>query len=95
MAAAKISEDDAERRLISTASGPSHATPAFVSAPTETWPLALRCWTTGPLSMNMPVSSIASPIEPPPLLRRSINTPSTLSFFICSSRRATSRVALR
>ncbi|MCY1363357.1 hypothetical protein D9M69_501140 [compost metagenome] len=66
----------------------------FSSASTSTRPSLLRTSTVGPWSMNRPVSSVASCREPPPLLRRSMTTPSTFSF--CSSPRSffTSRVVL-
>jgi hypothetical protein len=83
----EISEAEAEPRLISTPIGPSQAMPGLVSLSTSTLLSPLRCMTTGPLSMNRPVSSTASVSEPPPLLRRSISTLSTLSFFSSTSRR--------
>ncbi|KAG1375161.1 hypothetical protein G6F60_015460 [Rhizopus arrhizus] len=93
MAPAKISEAEAEPRVISTANGPSHATPWLRSLLTVTRPPDSRTCTTGPCSMNRPVSSIASSSEPPPLLRRSSTTPSSLSFLKPASSLATSRVA--
>jgi len=44
--------------------------------------------------MNSPVSSVASCSEPPPLLRRSMTTPSTFSCSSSVSSFFTSRVVL-
>ena len=93
MAPATISDAEAEPRLTSTASGPSQATPLSWSWFTVTLPPDSRTCTTGPLSMNSPVSSTASASEPPPLPRRSSTTPSTFAVRKSASIRVMSRVA--
>ena len=80
MAAANISEADAESSFTKITRGPSQIIAASLSSKTSLVPSLLATCTTGPSLMKSPAISTAVLREPPPLFLKSSTNPSIPSF---------------